>query len=108
MIESLGYPCELYMRIRFNKNEIDWIERTADIETTRCFQQFNNLLPLFKNASDSGKKLLSHQIDELISLYDFLRTLRSKLELWDKRFDIDTEVEFKEASSTKTESEDKT
>ena len=95
------------MKIRFNKNEIDWIERTADIETTRCFQQFNNLLPLMKNASDSEKKLLSHQIDELISLYDFLRTLRSKLELWDKRFDIDTEVEFKDAISTKTESEDK-
>jgi len=84
------------MKIKFNKNEIDWIERTADIETTRTFQQFNHLMPLYKDATAKQKRLLHNQIDELIKLYDFLKTLRCKLELWDKRFDIDTRVEFKE------------
>jgi len=84
------------MKIKLNKKEIDWIERTADIETARLFQSFNHILGVYKEADSSSKALLHKQIDELVELYDFLRILRSKLELWDCRYDIDTEINTKD------------
>jgi hypothetical protein len=80
------------MKVKFKKQEIDWIERTADIETARIFNQFNNLLVSYKGATNDQKKLFDNQIEELIKTYDFLKTLRAKLEIWDCRFDIDTEI----------------
>ncbi|MEK6935960.1 MAG: hypothetical protein AABW67_04165 [Nanoarchaeota archaeon] len=84
------------MKITLTKQEKDWIERTADIETARLFQNFNHILGLMKDVDDKSKVLLSNQITELIELYTFLKTLRSKLELWDCRYDIDTEINFKD------------
>jgi hypothetical protein len=89
------------MKIKLTKQEINWIERTADIETARLFQNFNHILGLMKDADNKSKVLLSNQINELIDLYSFLKTLRSKLELWDCRYDIDSELSFKEQSLQK-------
>jgi len=87
------------MKIRLTRAELSWIERTADIETSRVFSNFNNLLSLSgREGFAFDKTLLDKQTSELIELYDFLRTLRSKLELWDCRYDIDTEIEIKNAN----------
>ena len=82
------------MKIKLKREEINWIERTADIETSRLFNQFNEVLRVYEKADEKSKKLLDKQIDELINLYDFLKTLRAKLELWDCRYDIDAEASF--------------
>ena len=74
--------------IKFSREELNWIERTADIETANTFRNFNHILGVYKDAPEEAKKLLDRQIKELIDLYTFLRTLRSKLELWDTRYDI--------------------
>ena len=82
-------------KIKFSKQEIDWIERTADIESARIFQNFGIILNQIKEVdSKIDKTLFDKQIQELIELYGFLKTLRTKLELWDCRFDIDTEIEY--------------
>jgi len=78
--------------IRFSKAELNWIERTADIETARLFANFNNILSIYKSAPEKSKNFLDNQIKELIDLYTFLRTLRSKLELWDTRYDIESVI----------------
>lgn len=85
------------MKIKFTRQELDWIERTADIETARIFQNFDHILnqmKAFENTID--KTLFDKQIEELIQLYTFLKTLRAKLELWDCRYDIETEIEYPE------------
>jgi len=84
------------MKIKLTRQELSWIERTADIETSNVFRNFNNLLNSCKTTSDFEMPLIQNQITELTNLYTFLRTLRSKLELWDCRYDIDTEIEFKD------------
>ena len=85
------------MKIKFTKQELGWIERTADIETSRIFQQFHNLLEkLSKSNLDINKEIINKEIDELTELYTFLKVLRGKLELWDCRYDIDTEIEYPE------------
>lgn len=81
-------------KIKLSRQELNWIERTADIETSRVFQNFNAILNMYKPEMGIDKTLLDKQVSELIELYTFLRTLRSKLELWDCRYDIDTEIEF--------------
>jgi len=81
-------------KIKFSKQELNWIERTADIETSRLFSNFNTILGLYgKEKLGIDKTLLDKQTNELIELYTFLKKLRSKLELWDCRYDIDTEIE---------------
>lgn len=82
------------MTIKLTKADINWIERTADIETSFLFKNFNYILSIYKNAEGKQKELLTAQINELIDLYTFLKTLRSKLELWDSRYDIDTEIKY--------------
>lgn len=85
------------MKIKFSKQELNWIERTADIETSRIFQQFHVLLDkLSKSDIELNRELVNKEINELTELYTFLKTLRAKLELWDCRFDIGTEIEIKE------------
>jgi len=79
-------------KIKLTKQEINWIERTADIETSRIFQNFQALLKF--NPNEKEKELIEKQVIELTELYNFLKTLRYKLELWDCRYDIDTEIEY--------------
>jgi hypothetical protein len=84
------------MKIKLNREELAWIERTADIETSRLFANMNEILRLYKDADDKAKILLNNQIEELVKLYTFLKTLRSKLELWDCRYDVDAEINLGE------------
>jgi hypothetical protein len=86
------------MKVKLTRQEINWIERTADIETSRIFIDFEHLLNSSKlcREKDIDKTLLNKQTAELIELYTFLKTLRAKLELWDCRYDIDTELELKD------------
>ena len=86
--------------IKLKKEEINWIERTADIETARLFQNFNEVLRVYKDADKKQRELLDKQITELIDLYTFLKTLRMKLELWDCRCDIDTEIKYPNKEKT--------
>ena len=79
-------------KIKFTREELRWIERTADIETAILFNKFNNLLLVPKDIESKARDLIDKQLVELIELYHFLKSLRVKLELWDCRFDIDTEV----------------
>jgi len=81
-------------KIKFTRAELKYIERQADTQTSILFDNFNNILKFYKLADKKSRDLLNRQIDELIELYTFLKTLRSKLELWDCRFDIDTEIEY--------------
>jgi hypothetical protein len=82
-------------KIKFNRAELNWIERTADIETSRVFSNFNAILNIYGEENlGIDKTLLDKQINELIKLYTFLKALRSKLELWDCRYDIGTEIKF--------------
>jgi len=86
-----------YYKIKFTRAELSWIERMADIETSRVFSNFNTILNLYgKENLGIDKTLLDKQISELIELYTFLKTLRVKLELWDCRYDIDTEIDLEE------------
>lgn len=77
------------IKVKFSRAEIQWIERTADIETSRIFLNFQKLID---TSSKDNSILIQAQVKELEILYNFLRTLRSKLELWDARYDIDTEI----------------
>ena len=89
------------MKIKFTKQELSWIERTSDIETSRLFNDFNNILKVYGTGDEKAKELLDNQIKELIELYTFLKTLRCKLELWDCRYDVDTEIEIKDKEEKK-------
>ena len=82
-------------KIKLSRAELVWIERTADIESARIFQQFHNLLDKLSKVDETiDKSLVNKEINELTELYTFLKVLRSKLELWDCRYDIDTEIEY--------------
>ena len=86
------------MKIKFSKAEINWIERTADIESARCMDKFINMTNVvpFDKLSDNEKTMINNIVKEHVDLYTFLRTLRTKLEMWDSRYDIDTEIEQEE------------
>ena len=87
-------------KIKLSRQELNWIERTADIETSRIFQNFHCLLDkLSKSDLEINKQLVNKEINELTELYTFLKTLRAKLELWDCRYDIDTEIELKDKNN---------
>jgi hypothetical protein len=91
-----------YHKIKFTRAELSWIERTADIETARIFQNFHCLLDkLSKSTLDMNKEMIDKEISELTELYTFLKTLRCKLELWDCRYDIDTEIEVSKTEEKK-------
>ena len=90
------------MKIKLNREELSWIERTADIETSQLFKNVNYILSIYKDTTGKPRELLDKQIGELIELYTFLKTLRSKLELWDCRYDINTEINLGEKKGEKT------
>jgi hypothetical protein len=72
------------------------------METSILFKQLNDILRIYEKATEEQKELINKQILELTKLYDFLRTLRTKLEMWDCRYDIDKEINFKEKSDEKS------
>lgn len=86
------------MKIKFTREELKWIERTADEESARAMFRFTDLINKtnIKNLNESELAMLPKISKELIDLYTFLRELRTKLELWDCRYDINTEIEVKD------------
>ena len=83
--------------IRLSKAELKWIERTADIESALAMNKFLELVKIdIKNLKEEDVKMIKSISNELIDCYTFLRGLRTKLELWDCRYDIDKEIEFRE------------
>lgn len=84
------------LKIKFSRQELSWVERTADIECARALNQFNNLVQLnYEKLTAKEREMVKNEIDEIIKLYTFLKVLRTKLELWDSRYDIDTEINQK-------------
>ena len=80
-------------KIKFTKEELKWIERTADIESAMAMNRFTNLVQIdIKELDKKDIEMIEKISKELIDLYTFLRELRTKLELWDCRFDIDSEI----------------
>jgi len=90
------------MKIKFTRGELKWIERTADIESTMAMNKFTQIVNSTKieKLDDKEKVMIKSISKELIDLYSFLKELRNKLELWDCRYDIDTEIN-QDTSSTK-------
>ena len=83
--------------IRLSTAELKWIERTADIESALAMNKFLELVKIdIKNLKEEDVKMIKSISNELIDCYTFLRGLRTKLELWDCRYDIDKEIEFRE------------
>ena len=82
-------------KIRFTNTELKWIERTADIESAIAMNRFTSLMNTkeIEKLEDKEKEMVKDISKELIDLYLFLRNLRTKLELWDCRYDIGTEFE---------------
>lgn len=81
--------------IRLTRAELHWIERTADIESAIAMNKFTSLMNKsdYDKLTEEEKKMLQDISKELIDLYLFLKELRIKLELWDCRYDIDSEIE---------------
>ena len=77
--------------IKFTKEELKWIERTADIECAMAMNKFTQLVNQtnIKDLDNKKKKMVKNISKELIDLYLFLRTLRTKLELWDCRYGVE-------------------
>jgi len=84
--------------IKFTREELKWIERTADIESSMSMLRFFDLVKSvnIEKLSEKEKEMIKKMSSEYIDLYLFLKELRTKLELWDCRFDIDTELKQKE------------
>lgn len=76
--------------INFTKEELKWIERTADIESSMVMLRFTNLVDKtdIKKLNKKEQDMVKNISKELIDLYLFLRELRTKLELWDCRYGI--------------------
>ena len=68
--------------IKFNKDELYWIERTADIESAMVMKRFTDVVNNVKwdNLNEEEKDMIRRTNKEFIDLYIFLRELRSKLE----------------------------
>lgn len=81
------------MKIRFTNKELKWIERTADIESVMAMNKFIQIVQTDISKLDEKDVVMIKKIStELIDLYMFLKDLRMKMELWDCRYDIDTEI----------------
>jgi len=90
-------------KIKFTNKELIWIERTADIE---CSFLLNNFFKIMEQQNkgeitETEKELYKKYTSELIETYVFLKLLRTKLEYWDCRYDVDTEIEQLEHNCTK-------
>ena len=82
------------MKIRLTREELKWIERTADIESFMAMNKFTSICNTIEieKLNEEEKKMIKNISKELIDLYLFLKELRNKLELWDCRYDIGTEI----------------
>jgi len=81
-------------RIKFTKEELKWIERTADIESAMTMNKFTSICNTIEieKLNEEEKEMIKNISKELIDLYLFLKELRNKLEIWDCRYDIGTEI----------------
>ncbi len=80
-------------KIRFTNAELKWIERTADIESAMAMNKFTQIVQTkSENMNEEDKLMIKKISSELIELYSFLKELRIKLEMWDCRYNIDTEI----------------
>ena len=82
------------MKIKFTRGELKWIERTADMESAMAMYKFIEIVNNTKmnKLNNKEKEMIKKISKEYIDLYLFLKELRMKLELWDCRYDIDTEI----------------
>lgn len=65
----------------FTKEQLYWIERTADIESSMAMNKFLNLVNTnLNNLSEKEKETIKSMASELIDLHIFLKELRLKLE----------------------------
>lgn len=65
----------------FTKEELFWIERTADIESAMAILRFTNLIKTDLTKLDNNERDMVKKIgSELIDLYTFLKGLRIKCE----------------------------
>lgn len=86
-------PKNRLRKIKFTNKELIWIERTADIESALLLNRFFQLVNTdLTNKSEQEKEMLKRMGTELIDTYIFLKDLRLKLEIWDARYDVDTEI----------------
>ncbi len=70
------------MATRFTKEQLYWIERTADIESSLAMNKFINLAQTdISKLNKKEKEALQRMGSELIDLHVFLKELRIKLEL---------------------------
>ena len=68
--------------IRFTKEELKWIERTADIESAMAMKRFTDLVQTDIKKLNKKEIIMVKKISsELIDLYTFLKELRIKCEL---------------------------
>ena len=85
------------MKIKFTREELKWIERTADIESAMAMDRFTKLIQTdIAKLEKKDINMIKKISNELIELSIFLKELRMKLEVWDCRYDIDTKVDFKD------------
>jgi len=89
--------------IKFTREELKWIERTADMESARAMFSFTKLVNEtdIKKLDKKEKEMVKNMTKELIELYIFLKDLRVKLELWDCRYDINKGFEVEDAKDKK-------
>ena len=67
--------------MNFTKEELYWIERTADIESALAMDKFVKLCKINpKDMNEKQLKQLTKISVELIDIYGFLKNLRIKME----------------------------
>jgi len=67
--------------MEFNKDQLYWIERTADIESANVMKRFTDFVQIDISELKGNEKELMKKIgSELIELYGFLKGLRNKCE----------------------------
>jgi len=70
------------MAINFTKEQLYWIERTADIESSLAMNKFINLAQTdISKLNQKETESLKQMGSELIDLHIFLKELRIKLEI---------------------------
>jgi len=86
--------------IKFTREELKWIERTADIESAMAMNKFTQIVQTdITKLEAKDIEMIKKISTELIELYTFLKELRMKLELWDCRYDIGSEFDVIDKNS---------
>lgn len=68
--------------MKFTKEELYWIERTADIESSLAMERFIKLAQTdITNLNKKEIETLKNMGSEFVDLYTFLKELRIKLEI---------------------------